>query len=76
MIEPGDDERVRRTISLLRAQQEASIDGILVVDEARRVASCNRRFMEMWDLPAELARLGDDQALIASVLVRKAKQRS
>lgn len=65
-----DDARARRTLSLLRAQQEASIDGILVVDEERRVASCNRRFLEMWDIPPVLARLGDDQALIASVLVK------
>jgi PAS domain S-box-containing protein len=65
-----DDDRVRRSLSLLRAQQEASIDGILVVDEERRVASCNRRFLEMWGIPPALAELGDDQALIASVLVK------
>jgi hypothetical protein len=63
-----DDARFRRTISLLRAQQEASIDGILVVNEERRVVSCNRRFLDMWGIPDELARSGDDQRLIEHVL--------
>lgn len=39
---------------LLSTQQEASIDGILVVDEEGRILSYNRRFVEMWGLPAKL----------------------
>ena len=39
---------------LLSTQQEASIDGILVVDEKNRIISYNRRFIEMWGVPAKL----------------------
>jgi serine phosphatase RsbU (regulator of sigma subunit) len=63
-----DDARVRRTISLLRAQQEASIDGILVVNEQRKMVSCNKRFLEMWGIPDEVARTNDDDRMIGHVL--------
>jgi PAS domain S-box-containing protein len=36
---------------LLATQQEASLDGILVIDTGRQVLSCNRRFVELWGLP-------------------------
>ena len=39
---------------LLSTQQEASIDGILVVDENGRILTYNRRFVEIWGIPKEL----------------------
>jgi serine phosphatase RsbU (regulator of sigma subunit) len=63
-----DDTLLQRTLSLLRAQQEATIDGILVVNERRRLVSCNRRFLELWGIPAALAESGDDEAMIGHVL--------
>lgn len=40
-------------LSLIRAINEASPDGILVVDERAVVVSHNRRFFEVWDIPRE-----------------------
>ncbi|NUN64170.1 response regulator [Pseudanabaena biceps] len=45
---------LQRTNLLLHAQKEAAIDGIFAVDEQGRVASFNRRFCEMWDIPHSL----------------------
>lgn len=54
--------------SLLKAQQEASPDGILVIDADRQVASYNRRFCELWQIPDALADAGDDNELLGYVL--------
>jgi PAS domain S-box len=39
---------------LLLAQQDTSIDGILVVGKNNQIISCNRRFSEMWSVPQKL----------------------
>jgi len=61
--------------SLLKAQMEATIDGLLVVDEDRNVASYNERFVEMWDLPDELATEGKDEAMLEWVADHKLEHR-
>ena len=45
---------LQRANLLLHAQKEAAIDGIFAVDEQGRVASFNRRFCEMWNIPHDL----------------------
>lgn len=50
--------------SLLEAQQEATIDGLLTVDDDGRVLSHNRRFAEMWDIPEDVLDSGDDRRLV------------
>ena len=56
-----------RLLSLLQATLEATADGTLVVDRDRRVVVRNRRFLELWKIPADLADCGDDRALLAYV---------
>jgi len=57
-----------RALSLLEASHEASLDGILIIDEKRRVQSYNQRFIDMWGVSKELAERGDDAELIGTVL--------
>jgi PAS domain S-box-containing protein len=52
---------------VLFTQQETSIDGILLVDENNSIISCNRRFAELWDIPAELVEAGDDAPVLRLV---------
>ncbi|HXH38496.1 MAG TPA: EAL domain-containing protein [Thermoanaerobaculia bacterium] len=57
-------ESLRTTVAILRAQQEATLDGILVVDDRGSILSYNRRFLEMWGIPEETARAADDNELL------------
>lgn len=44
------ESALRRSNTLLQAQQEAALDGIVVVDERREVVGYNQRFLELWGL--------------------------
>ncbi len=60
-------EALRRSSSILKAQQEASLDGILVVDENQAVVSRNSRFCEMWGVPPAVMDMLDDKLLQAHI---------
>lgn len=53
--------------SLLEAQSEASIDGILVVSQTRQILSYNKTFVELWGISEELLSGSDEQALSSVV---------
>ncbi len=55
----AEEELIYRNM-ILSTQQEASIDGILVVDENNSFVSCNHRFAEMWGIPARLMEEKED----------------
>jgi diguanylate cyclase (GGDEF)-like protein len=58
-------ERAREELlSELQATLEATADGILVTDLAGGVRAFNRRFGELWGLPAELLDQRDDAAVM------------
>ncbi|HEY8711983.1 MAG TPA: PAS domain S-box protein, partial [Thermoanaerobaculia bacterium] len=57
-------DSLRTTVAILKAQQEATLDGILVVDNDGRILSYNRRFLEIWGVPASVATRADDQELL------------
>jgi len=50
------EEALRFQKTLLECQSEAAIDGILVASSDRKWLSFNRRFIDMWDIPEEVAR--------------------
>lgn len=49
---------------LLSTQQEASIDGILVVNERSEIVLYNERFVEMWNIPTEVVQLKRDAPVL------------
>ncbi len=58
------ERELRFKSALLEAQTEASLDGILVVDEADHIVLSNRHFGKIWRVPAELAVARDDKRLL------------
>lgn len=64
---------LERANRILRTQQEVSPDGILVVDERGTVLSHNRRFAEMWGIPAAVLRTRADEQLLQAVHDRVAQ---
>jgi diguanylate cyclase len=62
------EEKLRFQKTLLEAQSEASIDGILVVSPDSKIISFNRRFQEMWGIPEEVMATRSDEAALQAVL--------
>ena len=61
-------EELLRSNAMLKAQQEAALDGIVVIDENRQIASYNQRFCQLWQVPAELLDSGDEGRLLKGLL--------
>lgn len=61
-------EETLRNNSLLQAQQESAIDGILVIDEHSKIISYNQRFKEIWKIPEEILSSGNDRETMDFIL--------
>jgi diguanylate cyclase (GGDEF)-like protein/PAS domain S-box-containing protein len=57
-------DSLQTTVAILKAQQEATVEGILVVDNKGNVLSYNRRFLEIWRIPGDVAARADDNELL------------
>ncbi len=53
---------------VLSTQQEATLDGILVVDDGGKILFYNRRFIDIWGIPADLVARGVDRAVLEAGL--------
>jgi diguanylate cyclase (GGDEF)-like protein/PAS domain S-box-containing protein len=58
----------QRIISLLHATIESTTDGILVVDRQGKTVLFNRRFVELWSIPAAILDTRDDERTLNFVL--------
>ncbi len=54
--------------TILATQQETSLDGILIVDETGNMVSYNKRFVEMWGIPADIISRKSDEGALRFVL--------
>ena len=56
------------TSNVLPLATERATDGVLVVDSEGKIVRYNRRFLELWNIPAEFAARSDNARLISFVL--------
>lgn len=62
------EKELRFQKTLLEAQRETSLDGILVATPEGRIMSFNRRFIEMWHMPPEVIASRSDGASLQVAL--------
>lgn len=61
------EDKLDKTISLLKATLESTAEGVLVVDFNGNVIQFNKRFIEMWRMPEYLVNERDDSKLLKYV---------
>jgi PAS domain S-box-containing protein len=61
-----DELKIRN--SILSAQQEASLDGILVVNQEGGIVSFNQKFIELWEIPLHVLESKSGEQALESVL--------
>jgi PAS domain S-box-containing protein len=45
------EAQLQQSLSLLHSTLESTTDGILVISKDGRVSTCNRKFLDMWNIP-------------------------
>jgi len=63
-------EAFGRTYALLRASFDATVEGVLSVDERGWVTDFNQRYLDMWRVPEEVITSKDDDALVRHALAQ------
>lgn len=56
--------------ALLEAHNEASLDGILLVDAKGKILSYNKKFIEIWNMPQPVVDAKDDEAALAHAMTQ------
>jgi len=62
------EEALREDEEMVRATMNSTADGILAVNRVGRVIQANTRFIQMWRIPEEVVRAGDDEKMLSYVL--------
>ena len=64
------EEKLAYRTALLEAHNEASIDGILLVDTKGKILSFNRRFIEIWSMPQQIVDAKDDEEALSFAMTQ------
>ena len=64
---------LNQAVSLLSATLESTTDGILVVDRTGKMVQMNRKFIELWRIPADIVTSRDDSKALHFVLEQLAE---
>jgi diguanylate cyclase (GGDEF)-like protein/PAS domain S-box-containing protein len=70
------EDDLRHKTALLATEHDASLDGILVVDEHGRVVLFNRQFLSVWGLEREVLASGEDAPILTAATSKVADRES
>jgi PAS domain S-box-containing protein len=62
------EEELKFRNLILSTQQEAAIDGILVIDETGKILSNNNKFVNMWNIPLEIIDYRSNELILKFML--------
>jgi len=62
-----DEEDIRRSNAILKTQQETSPDGIITVDERRKILNYNQTFVTIWGIPVDLLASGIHEPVLRHI---------
>ncbi len=62
------EQALRTALSVQQATLESTADGILVVADNGKWSAYNQKFIDIWQIPAEIMASGDDQQALSHVL--------
>lgn len=65
--EPNAKE-LQKSLSLVQATLESTMDGILICDRENHIVGCNEKFVSMWRIPKEIIASGDEMKALKYVL--------
>jgi diguanylate cyclase (GGDEF)-like protein len=54
--------------TMLSTQQEASLEGMLVINDDERIISANQRYIDLWSIDKAVIERGDDSELLSIVV--------
>lgn len=64
------EEKLAYRSALLEAHNQASVDGILLVDAKGKIISYNQRFVEIWNMPQHIVDAKDDEAALSFAMTQ------
>ena len=62
------DEKLKLSLSLLHAALDSTADGILVIDQSGKITNYNKQFKQIFNIPDEILKSGEDASAIDFVL--------
>ena len=64
------ERSLHEALSLFSSTFESTADGIIVMGLDQEIVTCNRKFMEMWNVPQEIIEQKDGQVLIDHIAMQ------
>ncbi|MEJ7766651.1 MAG: ATP-binding protein [Chitinophagaceae bacterium] len=64
------EENLAYRTALLEAHNQASVDGVLLVDARGKIISYNQRFIEIWHMPQHIVDAKDDEAALSFAMTQ------